>query len=327
MKSEDSRSNNITRAEFLRSLALPALGLSALGAGALIPGLAEAQGRQGRGGGAQSTRKRVLAWADTRNGLSQHDSVSHALSVIERLGYESGAYDTYIRTDSNIISKRPLMTTGANASGGPSLANVDAIFFLGHREIELSDAQKADLLSFVRDDGKGFVAAHTATTAFQSWPEFGELIGGRYDGHPWGNSAGTLINEDPTFPATKHFPASFPLNDEFYQTQEYSREKIRVVLRLDVSKMPANTGVRRSDGDFPLAWAKMYGKGRVFYSSLGHAATTWDNPDVSKMYFEALKWSLGLSEGDATPRPFRPGLSFSQAQELAGRSGGPRRLR
>src|SRR2546422_1043518 len=84
---------------------------------------ARGQGR-GRGGGRGVARQRkvVLAWADTRNGIAQHDSVSHALATIERLGYESGAYDTYIRTDSNIISKHPLMTTGQPARGGPNLA-------------------------------------------------------------------------------------------------------------------------------------------------------------------------------------------------------------
>src|SRR5436309_11228205 len=145
-----------------------------------------AQGRgQGRGGGrgGPRPRKAVLAWADTRNGIAQHDSVSHALAVIERLGYESGLYDTYVRTDSSIVSKHPTMSDGKPASGGPSLANVDAIFFLGHRDVQLDAQQKGDLLGFVRDDGKGFVAAHTATTAFESWPEFGELIGARYDGH------------------------------------------------------------------------------------------------------------------------------------------------
>jgi type 1 glutamine amidotransferase len=272
-------------------------------------GVPQAQGDQpargqGRGRGAARQRKVVLAWADTRNGIAQHDSVSHALATIERLGYESGTYDTYIRTDSNIISKHPLMTTGQPASGGPSLASVDAIFFLGHREVELTPEQRADLLSFVKDDGKGFVAAHTATTAFLSWPEFGEIQGGQYDDHPWGSTSGTIINEDPNFPATKHFPATFPFSDEFYQTKNYSREKIHVLLRLDMAKMPANTGVHRTDGDFPLAWAKMYGKGRVFYSSLGHAAGTWDNPDVYHMYFEALKWSLGLTDADVMPRPF-----------------------
>jgi len=248
-------------------------------------------------------RKVVLAWADTRNGVAQHDSVSHALSVIERLGYESGLYDTYIRTDSNIISKKPLMTTGDPASGGPSLANVDAIFFMGHREIQLDAEQRADLLAFVHEDGKGFVAAHTATTAFGSWPEFHEMLGGLYDEHPWNTVEAPVINEDPNFPATKHLPQMFTFTDEFYQTSGFSREKSRVLLRLDISKLPSKPNVHSKDGDFPLAWAKMYGKGRVFYSSLGHDAKTWDNPDVYHLYFEAIKWSLGLSEADLTPRP------------------------
>ena len=82
-------------------------------------------GRGGRGGPPRvRTRKVVLAWADTRNGIAQHDSVSHALAVIERLGYESGAYDTYIRTDSNIVANEPKMTTGQPASGGPSAFRV-----------------------------------------------------------------------------------------------------------------------------------------------------------------------------------------------------------
>jgi len=270
---------------------------------AVVHGQARGQGRGGRGG-APRTRKAVLAWADTRNGIAQHDSTSHALAIIERLGYESGAYDTYIRTDSNIISKHPLMTDGKPASGGPSLENVDAIFFLGHRDVPLDAQQKADLLSFVRDDGKGFVAGHTALTAFESWPEFGELIGARYDGHPWGTAAGTVINEDPAFPATKHFAPTFSLTDEFYQaSKDLSRDKVRVLLRLDTSKMPPHADFHRTDGDFPLAWAKMYGKGRVFYSSFAHASATWDNPDVYHMYFEALKWALGLTDADVTPRP------------------------
>src|SRR5947209_19469839 len=88
-----------------------------------------AGGRGGRGG-RPAGRKVVLAWADTRNGIAQHDSVSHALATVERLGYESGLWDTYIRTDSNIASYHPLMTTGQPASGGPSFNSADAIFFM-----------------------------------------------------------------------------------------------------------------------------------------------------------------------------------------------------
>ncbi len=264
------------------------------------------QSRSPRPGGPPrrpKTRKVVLAWADTRNGIAQHDSTSHALAVIERLGYESGAYDTFIRTDSNIVSKQPTMTTGQPASGGPSLATVDAIFFLGHRDVPLDEKQRAELAAFVHEEGKGFVAAHTAMTAFESWPEFGELLGGRYEGHPWNSTQGTVIDEDRAFPATKHFDAQFQLFDEFYLPRQFSRDRIRVLLRLDVTKMPPNPGYTRTDGDFPLAWAKTYGKGRVFYSSLGHAAETWDNRDVALMYFEAIRWALGMTEGDATPRP------------------------
>lgn len=260
-------------------------------------------GRGGRGG-RPASRKAVLAWADTRNGIAQHDSVSHALAIIERLGYESGFWDTYIRTDSNIISYHPKMTTGQPASGGPSLANVDAIFFIGHREITLDDEQKADLLKFVHDDGKGFVAAHVGLTALMSWPEFGEMLGGEFQDHPYGSVAGTVINEDPTFPATRHLPAVFNLTDEFYQVKGFDRTKSRVLLRLDTSKLPPNQNLLNKNGDFPLAWAKTYGQGRVFYGSFAHDAKTWDNPDIYRMYFEAMRWALKLTDADVTPRPY-----------------------
>jgi type 1 glutamine amidotransferase len=258
------------------------------------------QGRgQGRGRGpAGPPRKRVLAWADTRNGQAQHESVGHALAIIERLGYESGMWDTFIRTDSNIISASPKKTDGSAASGGPSLANVDAIFFMGHREVPLEDSQKAELLKFV-SEGHGFVAAHVGLTALESWPEFGEMLGGRFDQHPI-VGPGTIINESPNFPATKHFPASFPFTDEFYQPKNLSRDKVDVLLRLDLSNVPANPALHLN-GDYPLAWAKMYGKGRVFYGSFAHAAETWDIRAVQQMYFEAMRWALGLT--DATPSP------------------------
>ena len=90
-------------------------------------------GGQGRGGGRGApprVRKAILAWADTRNGQAQHAFTSHALALIERLGYESGLWDTYIRTDSHIIFNQAQKTDGTPASGGPSLSNVDGIFFL-----------------------------------------------------------------------------------------------------------------------------------------------------------------------------------------------------
>ncbi len=82
-------------------------------------------------------RKALLAWADTRNGQAQHAFTSHALAIIERLGYDSGLWDTFIRTDSHIIFNQAQKTDGTPASGGPSLTSVDGIFFLGHRDVPI----------------------------------------------------------------------------------------------------------------------------------------------------------------------------------------------
>ena len=146
-------------------------------------------------------RKRLLAWADVRFGY-QHDVISHALATIERLGYESGTYDTFIRTDSQPITKSPIVfRTGTGIAFGENflarnLNDFDAIFFFGVREIELTPEQRTDLMSFIKDDGKGFVAAHSAVTAFLSWPEFGEMLGGRFDEHPWNVTDARVIVED-----------------------------------------------------------------------------------------------------------------------------------
>ena len=181
----------------------------------------------------------------------------------ERLGYESGLWDTHIRTDSNMASYQPLMTTGEPASGGPSFNNVDAIFFMGDKAVPIDGKQKPELLKFVHDDGKGFVAAHIALTALMGWPEFGEMLGGQLQDYPFGSVAGSVINEDPDFPATRHLPAVFHMTDEFYQVKNLSREKSRVLLRLDTSKLPPNDKLLHNNGAYPLAWAKTYGQGRV----------------------------------------------------------------
>ena len=156
-------------------------------------------------------RKHVLAWADVRNGY-QHDSISHALATIERLGRESGVYDTFIRTDSQLITKRPIAFRQGPGSP-PANSSTSAISTTSTRSSSSASArsiscrhQRADLLSFVKDDGKGFVAAHSAATAFFSWPEFGEMIGGRFDEHPWGIADATVVVEDPAFPAMRHLP-------------------------------------------------------------------------------------------------------------------------
>jgi type 1 glutamine amidotransferase len=256
--------------------------------------------------GAVPHRKRVLAWIDVSNGY-QHDSVSHAVATIERLGYETGTYDTLIRSDSQLITKQPVLGhDGKPLLYAKNLSDFDAIFFFGVREIDLTAQQKADLLSFVHDDGKGLVVAHAGATAFFSWPEFGEMVGGRFDEHPWGIISARVIVEDTHFPGMTHIPATFDHIDEYYQIKNFSRAKAHVIMRLDVSQLDLTVPlVHHRDQDFPLAWAKMYGKGRVYYSALGHDPSTWDDRTIQEMYFEAMKWALKLTDADIAPVPFK----------------------
>ena len=249
-----------------------------------------------------SPRKHVLAWGDVRNGY-QHESISHAFATIERLGRESGLYDTYFRTDSQLITKHPITFKSGTgiATGEQFLAHnldyFDAIFFFGVREIDLTSQQRADLLAFVRDDGKGFVTAHSGATAFFSWPEFGDMLGGRFDEHPWGITDATVVVDDASFPAMRSFPKAGVFHDEHYQLKEFSRDKVHVLAHLDASRLDLNAPlVHRKDGDFPVAWTKSYGKGRVFYSTLGHEDVAWDTQPIQTMYFEALKWAMHIGE-------------------------------
>jgi type 1 glutamine amidotransferase len=252
-------------------------------------------------------RYRILAIGDVHRKNYQHDAVSHALSTIERLGRTSGIYDTYIRTDIQLLTKHPIEFAEKSAVADAhylTLNDFDAIFFYGIGELELTPQQKADVLSFIREDGKGFIGAHTAVTAFYTWPEYGDLIGGHFDDHPWDIFDAPVVVDAPDFPAMKAFPHSFTTRDEIYQMKDFSRDRVRVLAHLDASKVDLhNPRVHRTDRDFALAWARTYGKGRVYYSAFGHTDESWDDPAMQTMWLEAIKWTLKLTEGDANPRP------------------------
>ena len=249
----------------------------------------------------QNRPKRLLAIGDQHRKDYQHDAVSHALATIERLGRESGAYLTDIRTDTQALTKHPIAFAEKTVLSKPNyrtLNDYDAVFFYTIGELELTPQQKADFLSFIRDDGKGFIGAHSANDTFFTWPEFGEMIGGYFDDHPWDVFDAPVIVEAPDFPAMKAFPARFTIRDEIYQVKNFSRDKVRVLARLDADKLNFNnTRVHRKDRDFPVAWARQYGKGKVFYSTFGHSDESWDRKDVQQMYLEAIRWSMGLVKG------------------------------
>jgi len=248
--------------------------------------------------------KHILVVGQTKG--FEHDSVSPGMVAIYNMGRESGLWEATLRTDTELITKKSLERNAKN------LDYFDALVFVSTTgELDLDDSQKKDMMSFIKDDGKGFVGVHAALDTNYKWPEYGEMIGGWFDQHPWMTFNAPIINEDPNFPAVRHFPHAFVKYDEIYQPKEWSRDKVNVLLSLDPTKLnyENNPRIHRSDHDFAVAWAKMHGKGRVFYSTLGHTEEAWGDPDIRKMYFEAIRWALGMTDGSTAshPRPQAPG--------------------
>lgn len=273
------------------------------------PGGGRAGAAQGRGGGGQADpwpgQKKLLAIADVQTGF-HHDSISHALATVEHIGRRAGAYVTMIRTDSQLVTKGQI--AGQGRYGGRSvnartLDYYDAIFMLPSGYGTMNEQQKKELLAFVHDEGKGLVVGHATGVAFTDWPEFGEMVGGYMDSEF--NADARVIVEDPMFPGAGAFGGlTFMFTDQHPVFKEpYSRDKVRVVLRLDPTSLSEQLRARRADGDFAVAFAKSYGKGRVFNMGWGHPDTTWDDPRFQQFMLEAIKWAIGVTPADVTPRP------------------------
>jgi uncharacterized protein len=155
--------------------------------------------------------KHILVIGQTKGW--EHDSVSDGMAAIYNMGRESGLWEAILSTDTELITKKDL--GGRNAT---NLDFFDAIVFGSTTgELDLDDNQKNDMISFIKDDGKGFVGVHAALDTNYKWPEYGEMIGGWFDQHPWMTFNAPIINEAPGFPAVSHFPHAFTKWDEIYQ--------------------------------------------------------------------------------------------------------------
>lgn len=219
----------------------------------------------------------------------RHDSIPLSQQVLPRL-------------DPNV---EVVATEDLAAISADSLAAYDAVYFFTSGELALSAAQKSALLDFVRQ-GKGFGAVHSATDTLYSWPEYGDLIGGYFDEHPWAQEVSIDI-EDPDHPLVSHLAPGFRIAEEIYQFRDFSRERVRVLMTLDASSVNLSApGVHRTDGDFALAWCRNYGKGRVFYTALGHLEETWRDQRFQTMVRQSLLWLTGQLDADAAPRAAAP---------------------
>lgn len=194
-------------------------------------------------------------------------------------GRKSGAFEALVSRDSTAFEAE-------------NLAKFRAVLFYTTGELPLSEAQRAALFAFVRGGG-GFVGIHSATDTLYAVPEYGEMIGAYFDGHPWHENVRVIV-EDRARAATAHLGDAFEIVDEIYQFKApFARPGVHVLLSLDTRVVDTKReGVNRSDNDFALAWTKPFGTGRVFYTGLGHREEVWRDPRFEAHVVGGLRFVL-----------------------------------
>jgi type 1 glutamine amidotransferase len=242
--------------------------------------------------------------------------IPYGEEAFKAIGEASGAFKPVVSDDLVMFAPEKIKQFDAivlnNASGPwitPTAADLAKEPFkkLGPDAQAVEAVLRKSFLDFVANGG-GVVCIHYAIAANRQWPEFSELFGATFTGHPWTEEVGVTV-EEPDHPLVAAFGGKdFRITDEIYEYgPPYDRAKLRVLLSLDPAR--TNMGARwihRKDGDFALAWVKPYGKGRVFNTSFGHMANLYSNPQVLQFYLDAIQFAAGDLEAPTAPRESRP---------------------
>ena len=210
----------------------------------------------------------------------KHDYLPIAKKVVKNLGLESGIFSVVATEDCSIINFE-------------DLKKFDAILFATSGELPMTDKQKIDFISAIKS-GKGFIGVHNAADTFYEFPEYGRMIGGYFNGHPWTQEAMVMV-EDRTHPATRHLPGKFKVKEEVYTFKDWSRNKTHVLISLDNNSVDLSKGTRQ-DHDYALCWRHNYGKGRVFYTAFGHFKELWNEKWFRFHLLNGILWTMKLVE-------------------------------
>lgn len=202
----------------------------------------------------------------------RHDSIPAARSAVAALAARSGEFV--------VTATEHLMDINAAMLGSTDVL----MFALTTGELALDNVQKRAMIDFVNNGG-GFIGVHSATDTLYDWPDYGRLVGAYFKEHPWTQRA-TVTVEDPAHPTTAGLGGSFALIEEFYTFRSNPRPSVHVLLTLDAASVGAQ-------GDFPLAWTQSIGRGRSYYTALGHFPETWNDPRFQMQIVAAIRWAAG----------------------------------
>ena len=251
--------------------------------------------------------QKKLLYVTTAGGFA-HSSRPLSREIVAKLGHDSG-YFIATTTDT------PELVTAEGLKG------FDMVLFYttgGMNELVAKGFTKAGLEALVQwvKDGHAFAGVHSSTDTLGDWEPYWDMIGGTFDGHPWGSGdpAITVDVEDPSHPAALPIANGWKIQDEIYQMQHYSRDRVHVILSMNEASYKGKQGAKRADNDYAIAWCRDFGKGKVFYTSLGHREDVWTNPTYQAHLLGGLLWALNTPgyAGDATPGLKKPANEFVQ---------------
>jgi type 1 glutamine amidotransferase len=211
----------------------------------------------------------------------RHEVIPLSKSILKQLAEDSGVFEIIATEDTSEFSTE-------------NLERYAAVMFYTSGEIPMSGAQKMALLNFVHS-GRGFLGLHSSTDTFYTWPDYLDLVGGYFDGHPWHQNVSIEVL-DPSDPIVAFLGNSLQFDDEIYQIRDFDYRGSHVLLRLDPSSVDLQKpGVHQRPYGWPLAWTRFYGHGRVFYLALGHEASVWKHARYQQILGKAILWSLRRS--------------------------------
>ncbi len=245
---------------------------------------------------AKRKRPRKLLVMDVQVNYPGHRSIPHANLALELMGQKTGAFEPVFSNDPGNLQWERLRRFDAiylNNTVGPIFSAPEI---------------RESLVRFIREGG-GLAGNHGATHASLDWPEFAEMIGGKNGPHRDANEKVAIKLDDPKSLVNAAFRGQpFEFTDEFFRfpTAPYSREKLHVLLSFDVEKTDMNQGRAcqacvRADSDYAISWIRKFGKGRVFYCSLGHNPTAFWTPQILEHLLAGIQFVLGDLKADATP--------------------------
>ena len=244
---------------------------------------------------AKPARPRKLLVTDIQM-YSGHSTIPHGNHMIELMAKHTGAFEATFSNDQDMLKY-------------PKIKEFDAVFLNNVCGMVHNDPQvREGILRFVREGG-GIGGNHAVTYANLNWPEFADMMGGWAGMH---RTEEQIIKiDDPNSPLMKPFGTEpFKHTDEFYifpPYSPYSREKQHVLMSIDVERSDRGFGGRfselstRPDQDYGLAWVKGYGKGRTYFTPLGHTTIMYTDKRWTAHLLAAIQYLLGDLPVDETP--------------------------